>query len=47
LMDWLRRCHARPRTQAAFKLGRGWVAPRVEETRKLLGVPALAPGAAS
>jgi GSH-dependent disulfide-bond oxidoreductase len=37
-MDWLRRCHARPGTRAAFALGRGWVSSRVEETRKLLGV---------
>lgn len=37
-MEWLRRCHARPGTRAAFSLGRGWVAPRVAETRKLLGV---------
>jgi len=46
LMDWLRRCHARPRTQAAFRLGRGWVSARVEETRTLLGVPTCAAGAA-
>ncbi len=37
-MDWLRRCHARPGNRAAFALGRGWAAARVEETRKLLGV---------
>ncbi len=36
LMDWFRRCHARPGTQAAFKLGHGWIADRVAETRKIL-----------
>jgi glutathione S-transferase/GST-like protein len=37
-MDWFRRCHARPGTRAAFGLGHGWVAGRVEETCKVLGV---------
>ena len=36
LMDWFRRCHSRPGTQAAFKLGHGWITDRVLETRKLL-----------
>ena len=35
-MDWFRRCHARPGTQAAFNMGRGWVSSRVAETRKVL-----------
>jgi glutathione S-transferase/GST-like protein len=42
-MDWFRRCHARPAVQATFRLGRGWVTARVEATRTLLAVPALAP----
>ncbi|MGH8150320.1 MAG: glutathione S-transferase family protein [Steroidobacteraceae bacterium] len=37
-MDWLRRCHTRPGTRAAFALGHGWIASRVEETRKILEV---------
>ncbi len=41
-MDWYRRAHARPATQAAFRLGRGWVTARVEETRRLLGVATVA-----
>jgi glutathione S-transferase len=41
-MDWYRRVHARPGTQAAFRLGRGWVRSRVEDTRKLLGVETVA-----
>jgi GSH-dependent disulfide-bond oxidoreductase len=38
LMDWFRRCHARPGTQAAFALGHGWVTGRIEQTRKVLGI---------
>ena len=37
-MDWFRRCHARPGTRAAFELGGGWVAERIAQTRKVLGV---------
>jgi glutathione S-transferase len=40
-MDWYRKVHARPGTQAAFRMGRGWVKARVEQTRELLGVAAV------
>lgn len=38
LMDWYRRCHARPGIRAAFALGHEWVAGRVRETRRRLGI---------
>jgi GSH-dependent disulfide-bond oxidoreductase len=38
LMDWFRRCHARPGIHAAFALGHEWIAGRVRDVRKLLGL---------
>src|SRR5690606_8802595 len=38
LMDWYRRCHARPAVQAAFAMGHDWVAGRVREMRRQLGL---------
>lgn len=37
-IDWYRRCHSRPGIQAAFALGHEWVAGRVRETRRKLGI---------
>jgi len=37
-IDWYRRCHARPGLQAAFALGHEWIAGRVRETRRKLGI---------
>jgi glutathione S-transferase len=37
-IDWYRRCHARPGLQAAFALGHEWIAGRVRETRRKLGL---------
>jgi glutathione S-transferase/GST-like protein len=38
LMDWLRRCHARPGIQAGFAMGRGFIAQRVADVRAQMGV---------
>jgi len=38
LMGWLRRCHARPTLQEALSMGRGFIAWRAEEVRRMLGV---------
>jgi GSH-dependent disulfide-bond oxidoreductase len=37
-MDWYRRCHERPAIQAAFEMGHDWVAGRVREMRRQLGI---------
>ena len=37
-IDWYRRCHARPGIRAAFALGHEWIAGRVRETRRKLGI---------
>jgi glutathione S-transferase len=37
-IDWYRRCHARPGIRAAFALGHAWIAGRVRETRRKLGI---------
>lgn len=42
LMDWLRRCHARPGIQAGFAMGRGFITQRVADIRAQLGVEAVA-----
>jgi len=38
LWDWLRRCHARPGLQAAFRMGKGMIGERVAAVREMLGV---------
>ena len=38
LIDWYRRCHSRPGLRAAFALGHEWIAGRVRETRRKLGI---------
>jgi GST-like protein len=38
LIDWYRRCHARSGIRAAFDLGHEWIAGRVRETRRKLGI---------
>lgn len=38
LMEWYRRIHSRPGIRAAFALGHEWVAGRVREVRRKLGV---------
>ncbi|MDB5662849.1 MAG: glutathione S-transferase [Sphingomonas bacterium] len=40
LWDWLRRCHARPGLQEAFRMGNGFIGKRVIEIRALLGLDA-------
>lgn len=42
LMDWLRRCHARPGIQAGFAMGRGFITQRVADIRAQLGIEAVA-----
>jgi len=42
LMDWLRRCHARPGLQAGFAMGRGFIAQRVADIRAQLDVEEVA-----
>jgi hypothetical protein len=37
-IDWYRRCHARPGLRAAFALGHEWIAGRVRETHRKLGI---------
>ncbi len=38
LIDWYRRCHERPAIRAAFAMGHEWVAGRVREMRRRLGI---------
>lgn len=38
LMDWLRRCHARPAIKAAFATASDRIAERIKEVREYLGV---------
>jgi glutathione S-transferase/GST-like protein len=38
LLQWFRRCYARPAIQAAFALGHEWVAGRALEMRRFLGL---------
>jgi GSH-dependent disulfide-bond oxidoreductase len=37
-IDWYRRCHSRPGIRDAFALGHEWIAGRVRETRRKLGI---------
>ena len=39
LMEWLRRCHARPGLRAALGMGQGFISERAAEVRRRLGVP--------